>query len=576
MLDAPRLLEAAGRLVRGLGLERMARAVHMQLDRKRRERQRRDREEMERYSTVLAKIGAQLMEPAQARSDCCLVVGMSGTRYILQQIPVLAGVVARGLKPIIVLSSRSQQTEQELYRLCGITQFVFWQEQPRATEISGVIEEFRRCKTQEEVIRITWHEIAVGKYAISTLMRALRSGKLDPRNRAIRAHLDVMLRRALNHAAAAEKIVLSLRPQLAVFVDRGYTPEGPLYDACLRHGVEAVTFNAAHRDNTLMLKRYRATNSNVHPSSLSDQTWVRLRAMRWSERHWGELRAQLEYCYGSGQWYGEVGTQFNTRRREAKELRAELRLRAGKKCVLLFPHIFWDATFFWGEDLFEGYEEWFRECVRVAWQNDKVDWIIKVHPANVIKNQRDEVTAEFSENKVLAEFGPAPGHIRVIPANTQISTLSLYSIADICLTVRGTVGIEAAAYGLSVITAGTGRYDKLGFTLDIQERGRYLDILRSIENVPAPLPTQTELARRYAYGVFLARPIELTSVCFHYAQERGAPLRIKIQEAALRDILACPDVTAIQKWLTSGEEDFLAENMLGDVSSEPIAKTGHG
>ncbi len=115
-----------------------------------------------------------------------------------------------------------------------------------------------------------------------------------------------------------------------------------------------------------MLKRYGPRNSNVHPSSLSTETWTALRdAMPWTASHWSRLREQFEFCYRSGQWYGEVGTQFGARLMDREALLARLKLDLNKKTVLLFPHIFWDATFFWGRDMIQRLRGVVpRECAR--------------------------------------------------------------------------------------------------------------------------------------------------------------------------------------------------------------------
>ena len=59
-----------------------------------------------------------------------------------------------------------------------------------------------------------------------------------------------------------------------------------------------------------------------------------------------------------------------------------------------------------------------------------------------------------------------PPHVFFIPAESPISTFSFFGVMDYCLTVRGTIGIEAARMGIPVLTAGTGRYDRKGFTIN--------------------------------------------------------------------------------------------------------------
>ena len=156
-----------------------------------------------------------------------------------------------------------------------------------------------------------------------------------------------------------------------------------------------------------------------------------------------------------------------------------------------------------------------------------------------------------------------PPHVRLIDAGADIGSLSLYHVLNYCVTVRGTVGIEAAAFGKRVITAGTGRYDRLGFTEDPDSAEAYLDILSRLETLAPPDAAETELARRYAYGVFIARPTPLNSVAFAYAQDSAASLNVDLR-ARGGALWAADDVAAMAGWIAGGEVDFLREGALAD------------
>lgn len=564
----PKRKEGLKRLLSRIGAMRVVRLVHSTFSPTARAWRQRDTAVLQRIGPQLAALERQIVAQAKQAHGVALFIGMSGTSYILQQLPVIAGVVAHGLEPVLVLPSRGSREERRLYQLCGVRRFAYWDEQPGCKESAIMLARLGGCVSQQEVVSLQWRGISVGKYAISTLMRRLRAGQIDLTQPAVRAHLEVLFHRALDHTAAALRLIEHWNPRLGVFVDRGYTPEGPFFEACIARGILPITFNAAHRDNTLMLKRYGPGNANVHPSSLSADTWATLRdVMPWTPAQWERLRDELEFCYKSGQWYGEVGTQFSARLINREALLVKLNLDPSKKTVLLFPHIFWDATFFWGRDVFRDYEEWFRESVRAAWANDKVNWIIKVHPANLVKNHRDGLRGEFSEIRVLREFGAVPPHIRVLPADTDISTLSLFTVGDICLTVRGTVGIEAAMLGLCVVTAGTGRYDGLGFTIDMQTPAEYNRLLGRLQELSHPSPAKVELARRYAYGIFLVRPLEMRSVSFRYERTNDATLQVEIHPAAEEAFLQCPDIQAIASWLSSGDEDLVVGEREGEAAA---------
>jgi hypothetical protein len=97
------------------------------------------------------------------------------------------------------------------------------------------------------------------------------------------------------------------------------------------------------------------------------------------------------------------------------------------------------------------------------------------------------------------------------------------------VTVRGTIGIEPALFGIPVITAGTGGYDRRGFTTDSTSREEYLRRLATLASSPRLSPEQTELAERYAYGTFFGRPLTLVGASLEYARDGGATPTIKIR-----------------------------------------------
>ncbi|MBC07613.1 MAG: hypothetical protein CMO10_15125 [Thalassospira sp.] len=505
----------------------------------------------------LDAVRKQLDERIDCANKVALVSSMDGISNVLLQLPIMSSLSACGIEPVVILPSFASEHQKSLYQMIGVRRFAYWDSEEASKEFKETLSHLSTCKTQEEVLEITWKGIHVGKFAVSTLMRRLRSGTINPSSPGVYEQLKVLLRRTIDHANSALNLIETWQPCTVVLIDRGYTPEGPMFEACMQNNITPITLNSAHKDNALILKRYDITNENVHPVSLSDDTWSHLKSIPWDEEKWKVLKDEIEYCYRSGQWYGEVATQFNTEIMDENAIKSYLGINPLKKTVLIFPHIFWDATFFWGEDVFNDYEEWFRETVKLAWENTSVNWIIKVHPANVVKNIRDRSNAEFSELTVLKEFGKIPDHIHVVPADTQISTLSLYQIGDVCLTVRGTVGIEAAVYGLTVVTAGTGRYDRLGFTIDVETREQYRQILSEIDNIEAPDTSKIELARRYAYGIFLTRPVLPESINFTYSKSREAKLTVSISEKAREDIFYCKDIQLLENWIHSGEHDVL-------------------
>ena len=543
------------RILNQFGLSKIVRRLSVKLSKQKKIQKVNDQIMVDSLSPALNSIKLQIQSGISKSKGCALLISMDGLSNVVTQIPMIAGLVSRGLEPVVILSSMHNKEQIYLYSQIGIKRFAYWDAFGFSKDFKVPLNELSRCKTQEDILKIKWSEISVGKFAVSTLMRRLRAGSINPKSSYIMNHLRAILRRTIDHSFSAKAILDKFKPETVIFIDRGYTPEGPMFEMCIKSGINPITMNAAHRDNFHILKRYTSINSNMHPVTLSSKSWKKLKSMQWSDDLWIGVRKEIEDCYHSGQWYGEVATQYNTKFFESKNLKAELNIDSNKRTVLLFPHIFWDATFFWGEDIFDDYETWFRESLRIAWTTSNVNWIIKIHPANLIKNLRDGKDLEFSEMSVIREFGEVPSHIHILSADTNISTLSLFSIGDVCLTVRGTVGIEAAAFGLSVITAGTGRYDQLGFTIDVKTKDEYYHLLKNIDNLNTPTDLEIELARKYAYGTFLDRPLEMDSINFSYSKTRSAILEVSISDDSISNIFNCVDVKTIASWLYSENED---------------------
>jgi hypothetical protein len=234
-------------------------------------------------------------------------------------------------------------------------------------------------------------------------------------------------------------------------------------------------------------------------------------------------------------------------------------LRSDRKIAVIFPHILWDGSFFFGEDLFENYTEWLVETIKAACANDRVQWVVKLHPSHTVKDKRDGYSGKPAELAALEGVVDAlPPHITLLPPEAPISTYSIFQVADYVVTVRGTVGIEAALLGIPVITGGTGRYDRRGFTVDSATREEYLARLATVEQQPPLRQDQIELAERYAYYTFLCRPLQLSCASLEYARDGKATPIVTVRCQTPSQWLKSPDMKSLAAWFQDGmTEDFV-------------------
>jgi hypothetical protein len=512
-------------------------------------------------------IGAPVKTRGAGRRVLVFNLGTPGIEFELGLIKALEAAGCRA--DVLIVDTRIERLLQDYCRLNPAVGTYLHRDFVESIDVRTAASMLNRCRSLSDVLALEHAGVRVGKYAVSTAMRRHYLGTVDLDEPAVRRLLLRALVASMSFAEAAHRILDRLRPDCALFHDCAYAPEGELFDACLRRGVDAISWFEAHKPNGLLLKRYTWESRGQHPWSLSPESWASLQRIPWTAAHRAQVDREIHGSYARGDWQHHCGAQVGKRMVEVEELRSWLGLHPGKKTACIFPHILWDAPFAWGENLFDSYETWLIETVRAACANPEVNWVIKIHPANVWRGVIEGRSTDPTEVAALRrQIGDLPPHISFIPADHPVSTYSLFELMDYCVTVRGTVGLEASRLGIPVLTAGTGRYDRKGFTVDSDSKDEYLDRLARIQHLPRLTPKQQELADRFAFGSFVQRVLPLSTLTFErdrrsltYGLELG-PMQIQVRNADGWRTAA--DLQAFARWVTaSSVTDFLVPPSTG-------------
>ena len=419
----------------------------------------------------------------------------------------------------------------------------------------------------------SWKEIGVGRHVLSTVVRQMKGGGASFDDPGVRSELQKWFPISMRVAAAARLLFRRLRPDAVLFLEKGYTPYGELFDAALAENLNTIQYFHGHRSDLLVMRRFHSANRFEHPFALSQKSWERVKGLPWTQAQEETFMAELRKSYEEGSWMNRKFLLKGKKLKDPSEVRAQLHLDPKKKTAVIFSHVLWDATFFFGENLYPDYEQWLIATVRAACENPQVNWIVKLHPDYVWKmKQMGQSAAPRDILALQSEIGELPSHIQVVAPDTDISTYSFFAVTDYCITVRGTIGIEAPCFSIPVITAGTGRYSGLGFTDDSKTREEYLEKLRAIQNHPKLSEERTSLARRHAWALFALRPLPFTSC--EIAPRPGA--KSFEQDAVMRvhsqkDLEHAPDLKAFTDWiLESKDEDYL--NLSSNFSPQSCTK----
>jgi hypothetical protein len=516
------------------------------------------------WRRVLSTLRCAERPPAQRTVLFCNLLTMLSTAKVES---LMAGVLRlKGFQPVILLE-RPQWAIEKIFRAAAAdAKFIYldtWMDRARmdaAGENADAI--LARSASFEDLARLEIDGYRIGRNVQSLVLRQLRVGRLDNNDPRHHVAVKATLTRSLVAKEFVENMMKERAPNVAIFIERGYTPAGEIFDGCLLHGVDAVQWCSAPQSDCLIYRRYRRNTRGEHPLALSDVTWRGLMAMPWTEENDRAVVERIAANYASGAWYNRQQLQEGKAIVEAARVRDLLGLDPAKKTAIVFCHILYDATFFYGESLFEDYQHWLVETVRAAIGNPQLNWIVKVHPVNVWRSRMDGAEMVQLETEALREaFGNLSGHVKLMGADTPINTFSLFDVADYGLTVRGTIGMELPCFGIPVITAGTGRYSGRGFTTDPATCREYIELLGRLHELPRLDADAVRRARCHYFGALSLRPIPMRSfVLDYYPPARfGLPSQqdVYLRRRADQGLLDTEDLGRFVHWITSTQEPEL-------------------
>ena len=426
--------------------------------------------------------------------------------------------------------------------------------------------------TLQSLVRLEVDGFRIGRNVQSMVLRQFRVGRLDDGSPEHKAAAFETLVRSLATKSFVRRMLKEHAPDKAIFIERGYTPAGEVFDGCVVAGIDVVQWCGAPQSDCLIYRRYNAATRAEHPLALSEGTWQRLLAMPWSEDEDRAVVERIVANYRSGAWYNRQQLQAGKDVHASGDVQRLLGLDPKKKTAVIFCHILYDATFFYGDSLFDDYEQWTVETVRAAIANPQLNWIVKVHPVNVWRSKLDGAELMQLEAETLRRnFGELPPHVKIMTADTRINTFSLFDVMDYGLTVRGTIGMELPCFGIPVVTAGTGRYSGRGFTIDPASREEYVALLGRLHELPPLDAESVRRARLHYYGALELRPVPMRSFTLNFEGLSSSDGRREVLINAPVDaqLLETEDLGRLIEWLTASRAAEL-------LAREPEERSSRG
>jgi hypothetical protein len=301
-----------------------------------------------------------------------------------------------------------------------------------------------------------------------------------------------MLRSARRIARSVGRALDEVQPDTVLLLSGLFLFEGVAWALCQQRGIDVVTYERAFLKETLVFSR-------GVPAGFYDLGGA------WAAEDRGLTSAedaQLDTYLATRRSGGAFDQYWSFGSRGTVDT-------GGGRMAVLFTNLTWDTAVV-GRDLaYPDIRAWLDAVIAAFADRPEHRLVIRVHPSEV--RLPGKQTRDSLEEYVRVHHPDLPANIRLVGALDDASSYDLIDACDVGLVYTSTTGLELALAGKPVIVAGAVHYRGKGFTVDVEDPGRFLEALdRGLGS--DGLPTDVERARRYAHFFWFRGPVGMPKV----------------------------------------------------------------
>ncbi len=268
--------------------------------------------------------------------------------------------------------------------------------------------------------------------------------------------------------------------------DLSYSHNYAFIKAAFEASIPVFYYSTGFKPNQLFIRSVLSEEDLIHCVTAPEHSCNRSRLPLHRARQ--TLSAYYQKCMGQDTYAGARGGWSSARTTMVQHL--SQRFNTEKKIIVIFSHVLFDANGAYGVDLFSSMEAWLRETL--AWYcrfgDDECFVVVKEHPANKFKVEAiNGRRPPCSERLIFDELDLAnyPDRFGFLADEDCVPTSQVLQEAAGCITVRGSVAVEAAAHGIPVMVAGSSRFSGRGFVIEPSSQLEYFLALNKFYKVSA-------------------------------------------------------------------------------------------
>jgi hypothetical protein len=172
----------------------------------------------------------------------------------------------------------------------------------------------------------------------------------------------------------------------------------------------------------------------------------------------------------------ELGENFNVNRQN----------------IVIFTHLCWDSAQSYGDLLYDSFEEWLNDVFNIAISRPDLNWIFKIHPAEVnFPVSKHFNTTTFLELKWEKE---KPINIFILKGDSRIRSVDLIPFTTAGLSALGTVCLELSFCGVPCLLSTRLGYAEFPFIYSAKSISEYREMVFRIDSLTPPTKVEQDMA----------------------------------------------------------------------------------
>ena len=349
-----------------------------------------------------------------------------------------------------------------------------------------------------EQIETYWlDDIFLGEEVKASVLRFLARGDFEGEPHAAEI-MQRYLRGGIISATALKKLFSEHRFDHTVINQGVYIPHGVSVAVAKSFSSHIVTWDVTYRQQCISLSH--------------DDTYIKTvfeEPNDWQDLEWNETLDREITDYLTSRWSGKndwLKVVEHGAADEPTRIAQELKLDLNKPVIGLLTNVVWDAQVSFPSNAFPDMLSWLKETVEYFASRPDLQLLIRIHPAEILSWVRSRQPAEAEIRKWLPNLPP---NIFIVPPESSINTYKAMMNCDSVLIFATSAGLELACLGIPIVVAGEAWMRNKGISNDVTNRADYRKILGALPLGQRMTPEQIELAKKYAYHVYLRKMIPL-------------------------------------------------------------------